>query len=63
MGSSWQRLAIILVMLWTLQTGPQFIWRWLEGERIATEVDVVTILRVTFTVAGCLTVAMANRRH
>jgi len=59
-GTTWQRLLLLLVILWTLQTGPQFIWRWLEGEDIGTEVVTVTILRVTFTVAAVLTVATSE---
>ena len=60
-GSSWQRLAVILVLLWTMQTGPQFFYRWLEGADMTREVVIVTELRVIFTIAAVAMLALANR--
>jgi hypothetical protein len=60
-GSSWQRLALLLVTLWSLQTGPQYIYRWLSGQDVAQEVISVTLLRTTFTVVAVLSLAFLNR--
>jgi len=61
LGSSPQRLALILVLLWTMQTGPQFIYRWLDGFDIAEEVVTVTMLRLAFTVAAVCALWVGNR--
>jgi hypothetical protein len=60
-GSSWQRLALLLVTLWSLQTGPQFIYRWMSGQEVVQEVINVTLLRMMFTVAAVVTLALVNR--
>ncbi|HUW16831.1 MAG TPA: hypothetical protein VMW94_07115 [Actinomycetes bacterium] len=61
LGSSPQRLALILVLLWTMQTGPQFIYRWLDGFDVTDEVLVVTSLRLTFTIAAVSALWFMNR--
>jgi len=60
-GSSWQRLLLILVLLWTMQTGPQYLYRALDGADMTQEVAIVTQLRLTFTIAAVLAVALGNR--
>jgi len=60
-GSGWQRLLLILVLLWTMQTGPQYLYRALDGTDMTQEVAIVTQLRVTFTIAAVLAVALGNR--
>ena len=60
-GSTWQRLALLLFLLWTMQTGPQFIYRQFQGTDVAEEVIIVTVLRVTFTVAAVIALALTNR--
>lgn len=60
-GSSWQRLALFLVLLWTMQTGPQYLWRWLDGQDVTQEVINVTVLRFTFAVAAVACLAALNR--
>jgi len=61
LGSSPQRLALILVLLWVMQSGPQFVYRWLDGIDVAEEVVIVTALRLTFTVAAVAALWVANR--
>lgn len=61
MGSSWQRLAVMLTLLWTMQTAPQFIYRALDGTDVSQEVINVTILRVAFAVTACLVLALWRR--
>jgi hypothetical protein len=61
--SSWQRLLVLLIVLWTLQTGPQYLFRWLDGQDVSHEVWTVTLLRVTFTVVAVVSVALFNRRE
>ena len=63
LGSSPQRLALILVLLWTMQTGPQFVYRWLDGVNVGKEVAIVTALRLTFTAAAVAALWFANRRE
>ena len=60
-GSSWQRLLLILVLLWTMQTGPQYLYRALDGTDMTQEVVIVTQLRLTFTIAAVIVVAIINR--
>lgn len=60
-GSSWQRLALFLTLLWTLQTGPQYLWRWMDGQEVTQEVINVSVLRLTFAVAAVVCLAALNR--
>ena len=59
--SSWQRLLLLLVVLWTLQTAPQYILRWLDGQSVTQEIINVTLLRTTFTTVAVITVWAWNR--
>ena len=61
-GSTPSRLLVILIALWTLQTGSQFIYRALDGIDVRDEVVVVTSLRVTFTAFAVLVVWALDRR-
>lgn len=63
MGSSPQRLLLMLFALWTLQTGSQFIYRALGGTEIWREVVIVTFLRLTFTAGAVVALWYCNRRH
>ena len=63
MGSSPLRLLTILFALWTLQTGSQYIYRWLDGADVAQEVVVVTSLRLTFTGFAVLTVWLFDKKR
>lgn len=60
-GSTWQRLVLLLALLWTLQTGPQYVYRWLDGQDVSQEIISVTILRTTFTVVAVVTLALLNK--
>ena len=60
-ASSWQRLLLMLITLWTLQTAPQYIFRWLDGVDVWQEVINVTLLRTTFTFVAVVVVALLNR--
>ena len=62
-GSSTRRLVFLLVMLWTLQSGPQFVYRWLEGVDVCEEVIAVSALRVAFTAAAVGGLWLAARWH
>lgn len=59
--SSWQRLLLMLIVLWTLQTAPQYIFRWLDGVDVVREVVNVTLLRLTFTLVAVVSVVVVNR--
>jgi len=61
-GTDWRLIAVMLAILWTMQTGPQFVYRWLVGTDVAEEVVAVTILRATFLAATIVVVAIGNRR-
>ena len=58
MGSTWQRLAIILILLYILQTGSLQLWRIIEGKGSVDELVIVTIYRLAFSAAACLIVAI-----
>ena len=60
-GSSWQRLAIMLTMLYVLQTGAQQLLRVFAGTGTGDEFITITIYRVVFAVAACLVVALTDR--
>jgi hypothetical protein len=60
-GSSWQRLAVLLLLLWTMQTGPQYVYRWLDGQEVTREIVVVTVLRVIFAASAGIVLALMNR--
>lgn len=62
LGSTPSRLIVILVALWTLQTGSQFIYRALDGVDVTDELIIVTGLRVTFTAFAVLVVWALDRR-
>lgn len=63
-GSTWQRLAVLLTVLTILQTLPQQIYRSLEsGEWLTHELSVVLILRFTFIVAAVAVVALIDWRN
>jgi hypothetical protein len=59
MGSSWQRLAVILTALFILQTGSQQLLRIIEGDQGMGELLTITVYRVAFAVAACIMVAVA----
>ena len=61
-GSTWQRLAIILVLLYVLQTGAQQLLRVVQGTGAFDEFVTISIYRVAFAVAACLVVYIASRR-
>ena len=59
--SSWHRLLTLLIVLWTLQTAPQYISRWLDGVDVQQEVFNIFVLRFVFTVTAVVTLALLNR--
>jgi hypothetical protein len=59
-GTNWRLIGIMLLVLWTLTSGPQFLWRWLDGQDVGEEVVIVTALRATFLVATLVVVAITN---
>jgi hypothetical protein len=61
-GTDWRLIGIMLVILWTMDTGPQFLYRWINGTDVQNEVVIVTILRATFLLATVVVVAIGNRR-
>ena len=62
-GSSVERLLFILVSLWVIQSGSQFLYRALDGVEVWNEVIVVTILRSAFTAAALAVLWWCNRRR
>lgn len=60
-GSSWQRLAVMLATLYVLQTFAQQLLRMFQGLGSIDELVTITIYRLTFAVAACLVVAIAPR--
>lgn len=63
LGSSPQRLAVILFALWMLMSGSQHLYRALDGVDVAQEVVVLASLRLAFALAAVFTVAFFNERH
>ena len=63
LGSSPQRLAVLLVALWALQTLAQQIYRAIDEGRDATnEVVLVSLLRLAFAISAVAVVWFAERR-
>jgi ABC-type sugar transport system permease subunit len=60
-GSSWQRLALFLLLLWTMQTAPQYVYRALDGANVTQEVVNVTLSRSAFAITAVVVLALVNR--
>lgn len=59
-GTTWQRMLVMLVLLWTMLSGPQMVFRWLHGSAVIDEVLVVTILRAAFTAAAIVAIVASH---
>lgn len=62
-GTTWQRLAVILTILYVLQTGAQQLLRIVEGIGSSEEFITITIYRMAFAIAACLVVYIVERRR
>lgn len=62
LGSTWQRLAFLLTMLWMLQSLPQNIYRTITVTGDLDEMFTVGLVRLTFGFTACLVVWLVNRR-
>ena len=61
-GISHQRLFLLLVGLWFLQSFSQHLLRALDGRDITDELITVAILRLVFAVCAVGTLALLHRR-
>lgn len=57
-GSTWQRLALILTLLYILQTGAQQALRMVQDKGSIDEFIAITVYRIAFSVAAVLVVAL-----
>ena len=61
-GSTWQRLAVMLAMLYVFQTLTQQVFRYLTGQTPIDELVIVSELRLVFSVAAVVMLALLSRR-
>lgn len=61
-GSTPGRLTVLLIALWALQSGSQFLYRFFDGVAVGQEIITVSILRCSFALAALVALMLFNER-
>jgi hypothetical protein len=59
--SSWRRLALLLFLIWTMTSLPQYLYRQFDGQDVFNEVVKVTLNRLVFGLAALVVLELLNR--